>query len=42
MIKEIQKDDIGLTYRGQVDAEWDLVQSIYRNNYYIGKKRYFI
>jgi hypothetical protein len=39
IIKELQKDDLTMIYRGQADAEWDLIPSIYRGNYYIGKEK---
>lgn len=39
IIKELQKDDRIMIYRGQADSEWDLVPSLYRDNYYIGKEK---
>lgn len=39
LIKELKEDDLTMIYRGQADAEWDLIPSIYRDNYYIGKEK---
>jgi hypothetical protein len=39
IIKELQKDDRTMIYRGQADAEWNLIPSIYRDKYYIGKEK---
>jgi transposase len=39
VIKELQKDDLTMFYRGQADAAWELIPSLYRDKYYVGKEK---